>query len=114
MLSLITGTPKHVLEIGCASGQTLAYLKERGAELTVGVEYSPDVAERARNRGVDHVIVGDVETLDLNFEENTFDVILAGHVLEHLVDPWSVLRKLWKLLKPQGRLIGALPNVRHH
>lgn len=114
MLSLIPGTPKRVLEIGCASGQTLAYLKERGTELTVGVEYSSEVAERARSRGIDRVIVGDVENLDLDFDENMFDVILAGHVLEHLVNPWTVLGKLRALLKPGGRLVGALPNVRHH
>lgn len=115
MLSLIKDTPKRVLEIGCASGQTLAYLKERGAELTVGVEYSPEVAERARSRnGVDRVIAGNVETIDLDFEENSFDLILVGHVLEHLVDPWTVLRRLRALLKPQGRLVGALPNVRHY
>lgn len=114
MLSLIPETPKRVLEIGCASGQTLAYLKERGAELTVGVEYSPEVAERARSRGIDHVLVGDVESIDIGFEKNSFDVILAGHVLEHLVDPWSLLRRLHALLKPDGRLVGALPNIRHH
>lgn len=114
LLSLIKGTPKHVLEVGCAGGQTLAYLKDRGAEFAVGIECSPDVADIARKRGVDQVIVGDIESLDLGFPEESFDLIVAGHVLEHLADPWKVLRKLRTLLRTGGQIVGALPNVRHH
>jgi len=114
MLSLITGTPKRVLEIGCASGQTLNYLKERGAEYTAGVERSPEAAALARARALSRVIVGDIETLDLDLEPASFDLLIAGHVLEHLTDPWQTLRKLRQLLKNRGQLVGALPNVRHH
>jgi len=114
MLSLIQGTPKRVLEVGCASGQTLAYLKERGAEYTVGVEYSAEVASEAKSRSLDRIIVGDVEKLDLDFDLGTFDLLIVSHVLEHLVDPWTVLRKLKRLLRVGGQLVGALPNVRHY
>jgi spermidine synthase len=44
MLSLVRGNPKRVLEIGCASGHTMSYLRDHGAEHTIGVEYSPDAA----------------------------------------------------------------------
>jgi SAM-dependent methyltransferase len=114
MLSLVKGTPQRVLEIGCASGQTLAYLKEHGATYTVGIEYSSEVAESARNRGLDQVIAGNVETLDLQFEPNSFDLIIAGHVLEHLANPWTTLHKLIGYLRNDGQFVGALPNVRHH
>jgi SAM-dependent methyltransferase len=114
LLSLVKGTPKRVLEIGCASGQTLAYLKARGAEYTAGIECSPEVATLAKNRGADQIVTGDIENLDIPFDSHSFDLIIAGHVLEHLADPWSVLRKLLPLLKLDGQLVGALPNVRHH
>ena len=42
------------------------------------------------------------------------DLILALDVLEHLVDPWSVVRKLDRVLRPGGALIASIPNVRHH
>src|SRR5262249_50795120 len=41
------------------------------------------------------------------------DTILALDILEHLVDPWTVLEKLTALLKPGGRIVASIPNVRH-
>lgn len=114
MLSLVKGTPKRVLEIGCASGQTLAWFRERGAEQAVGVEYSREAAAMAEARGIGRIIVGDIERMDLDLEPASFDLLIAGHVLEHLADPWKTLRKLRDYLRPGGQLVGALPNVRHH
>ena len=114
LVSLTKGNPAHILEIGCAAGQTLAYYKKNGAKYVAGIEISPQVADIARTHTeIDRVIVGNIESLDLDFPQQFFDLIVAGHVLEHLVDPWAVLRKLNLLLKPQGQLIGALPNIRH-
>lgn len=114
MLSLVRGTPRRVLEVGCASGQTLAYMRERGAEFTVGVEHSTKAAALAAERGVTQVILGDIEHIDLDLEPCSFDLLIAGHVLEHLADPWAVLRRLRRLLRTGGQLVGALPNVRNY
>ncbi|MGH9733893.1 MAG: class I SAM-dependent methyltransferase [Candidatus Acidiferrales bacterium] len=113
MLSLIKGEPKRVLEVGCASGQTLNYMCERGAQFLVGIEYSPEIAALAQARGVARIIVGDVERLDLDLEPDSFDLVIAGHVLEHLADPWTVLRTLTGFLRPGGQVVAGLPNVRH-
>lgn len=114
LVSLAKSNPEYVLEIGCAAGQTLTYFKHRGAKYVAGVEISPEVATLANMRPeIDRVIVGNIETLHLDFPEQFFDLIVAGHVIEHLVDPWNTLRKLYSLLKPQGQLIGALPNIRN-
>jgi SAM-dependent methyltransferase len=102
------------MEIGCASGQTLAWLRERGAEQAVGVEYSREAAAMAEARGIGRIIVGDIERMDLDLEPASFELLIAGHVLEHLADPWKTLRKLRNYLRPGGQLVGALPNVRHH
>ncbi len=114
MLSLIKGVPRRVLEIGCAAGENLIFLKSRGSDFTVGVECSPEVAAFARTRGVDEVIIGDVEKVPLPYPLGSFDLIIASHVLEHLSDPWAMLTKLKPLLASGGQLVGALPNVRHH
>jgi SAM-dependent methyltransferase len=114
MLALVRGVPQRVLEIGCAGGQTLDYLKQRGAKYTIGIECSPAAASVAKDRGVDQIVVGDIEKLETPFEPASFDLILAGHVLEHLADPWTVLRRLANLLTDDGQLVGAIPNVRHH
>jgi SAM-dependent methyltransferase len=114
MLSLVRGTPQRVLEIGCASGQTLEFMHRLGAEYTVGIEYSPQAAAQAKTReGVNRVLVGDVERMYLDLELASFDLLIAGHVLEHLADPWRALRRLRTFLRPGGQLVAGLPNVRN-
>ena len=58
--------------------------------------------------------VGNVE--NWRFEDEiapaSLDLILCLDVLEHLVDPWSVVRRLSPLLAPGGRLIVSVPNIR--
>ncbi len=114
MLSLVKGTPHRVLEIGCAAGENLLYLKCRGTDFAAGIEYSPEAAQLARARGIDEIIVGDIEKIQLPYPPASFDLLITSHILEHLADPWTVLRKLKCLLARGGQLVGALPNVRHH
>ncbi len=114
ILNLVPSGCKKVLSIGCASGATESYLKkEMDIPLVVGVEANRDAAKTA-SMSLDQVIVGDVEQLDLPFEDGTFDLLLYADVLEHLVDPWSVLSKHSPLLRPGGYVIISLPNVRYY
>jgi SAM-dependent methyltransferase len=115
LLALADSVPMtRVLEIGCGAGETLRYLRQRGAQYTVGVEIRGDVAEVAKNGSqADVIIVGDIETLDLPFPAEHFDLVVASFVLEHVRDPWAVTRRLVSLLRPGGLLVGSLPNVRH-
>jgi SAM-dependent methyltransferase len=112
MLSLVRGNPKRILEIGCASGQTMEYMRDQGADFVVGIEYSPDAAAMAKARGIGNVIVGDIERMDVDLEPSSFDLLIAGHVLEHLADPWTALKRLRRFLRPGGQLVGGLPNIR--
>ncbi|HEY7095637.1 MAG TPA: class I SAM-dependent methyltransferase [Terriglobales bacterium] len=114
LLALIEKRPGRVLEIGCGRGLALQYLKRnRAADFVVGVELVPEVAAIARkNTELDLVLAGDVEQMELDFPAGYFDLIIASHVLEHLKDPWLFTRRLVRLLKSDGQLIGALPNVR--
>ncbi len=106
--------PQRVLEIGCGTGATLAALKKMGSRYLCGVEINDAAAEQARARGViDEVLVGDADSHLRRFEDGSFDLVVASHVLEHLNDPWATAREIHRVLAPQGRLIGAIPNVRH-
>ena len=110
---LPVSTPR-VLEIGCGGGGTLAWIKQSGrAQWTVGIELSAEAAAIARTR-VDDVRCGDANVLLAGFPEGTFDLVLCLDVLEHLVDPWAALSQIQTLLRPGGRIITSLPNVRHH
>lgn len=109
--------PAHagdVLELGCGGGATLAWLQQAGrARSTTGIELMPGAAAQARRR-VDRLLEGDVDSLLPSLQEERYDLVLCLDVLEHLVDPWATLGKVKRLLRPGGRLIVSLPNVRHY
>lgn len=102
-----------VLEVGCAEGRTGKRLKEDGkARVVVGIELHPDVALRAQEN-LDCVIQGNIEVIEIPEPFGKYNYILAGDVLEHLVDPWSALRKLKDSLAPNGKIIFSVPNIRN-
>jgi SAM-dependent methyltransferase len=109
---LLPGTTKRVLELGCGSGATLKWLRaQRPVEYAVGIEMSPEASRRAASV-FDLVLTNNVETMEL--PDGGFDLILALDVLEHLVDPWTIVRRLHGLLAPGGVIIASLPNVGHY
>lgn len=116
LVDLIPVGNHRILEIGCAEGLTGSELKKSGrASEVVGIEYVSDIAEIAKNN-LDHVLCGDIEMISFDtnlLKSQSFDYILCGDVLEHLKDPWSQVDRLEGLLKPGGRIIASLPNVRY-
>jgi 2-polyprenyl-3-methyl-5-hydroxy-6-metoxy-1,4-benzoquinol methylase len=109
--------PKHVarvLEVGCGTGNTLAYLKANGyCDWIGGVELFPDAIEEARCK-LDELYEGNIEHIKLQVDEGSIDVILCLDVLEHLVNPEKVVAYLHTLLAPGGIIVASIPNVRHY
>ncbi|GHT77277.1 hypothetical protein FACS1894130_01080 [Spirochaetia bacterium] len=97
-----------VLDIGCATGTLLETLKNRGWR-TLGVEISVPQAEYARrSRDLD------VRTLPLEenrFPGNSFNTVLASHLIEHLNDPASFVREVYRILLPGGHFFVTTPNI---
>ncbi|MBU0952198.1 MAG: class I SAM-dependent methyltransferase [Elusimicrobia bacterium] len=112
LISEIPCGPNRILDIGCGSGATGFALKQKGkASYVVGIEISDTMAKIAKNQ-IDIVILGNIEELQLDLQSEEFDFILLGDVLEHLINPWEVLNKIKNYLKPNGRIIASIPNVR--
>jgi methionine biosynthesis protein MetW len=109
--ALVPAGARRVLDLGCASGALGAALRERGAEV-VGIERDPEYAVDAAER-LDRVLNEDLETFEGWDGLGAFDVVIAGDVLEHLRDPWTVLRRAAALLPAGGTAIVSLPNVRY-
>lgn len=115
LLGLISDTSLgDVLDVGCANGATASVIKERFPGCTVtGIELDAQLAEQASGR-LDRVLHADalagLETLTA--EGKSFDLVLCGDVLEHLVDPWRALRLIRGLTR--GSVIVSLPNVAHY
>ncbi|MBI5849282.1 MAG: glycosyltransferase [Nitrospirae bacterium] len=106
-----------VLEIGCAGGATGKSLKEKMAiDSYVGIELSEEAAGIARQH-LDKVIVADIERTDLQkdhgLKHSDFDLLVVLDVLEHLYDPWDVLKELTDFIKPGGHIVVSLPNVQN-
>jgi trans-aconitate methyltransferase len=110
IVDLVPAGVRRVLDLGCSTGWLAGALKERGEVEVVGIEREPAYAAIAEKR-CDRVVVGDVE--DVPPDLGRFDCLVAADVLEHLVDPWTTLRRYAELLEPQGTAVVSLPNVAH-
>jgi len=110
---LDTGPESAVLELGCGAGGTgRAVLAAGKAGRYVGIELNPAAASAAAAI-VDEVIVGNVEELDLEPLEGSFDALIVSEVLEHLTDPWTTVTRLAACLKPGALVLASSPNVAH-
>lgn len=104
--------PLRLLEVGCGAGGTLAHIRQlRPQAWLAGVEVM-DLADNA------YVQLDQFERLDLEAQTpavapGSLDVLMCLDVLEHLREPGEVLRRLGRLLKPDGRLIVSLPNIQY-
>jgi 2-polyprenyl-3-methyl-5-hydroxy-6-metoxy-1,4-benzoquinol methylase len=117
MLPFIPETASVLLEVGCGSGAFAANLKkvrkEAGTPVDVwGVEMDADAAEQAA-RSLDKVLQGDVAAVLPELPAGHFDAVILNDVIEHVLDPESLLTSLRPLLKPGGHLVASLPNVRY-
>ncbi|MDI4632521.1 class I SAM-dependent methyltransferase [Pelomonas sp. V22] len=107
--------PLRALEIGCGAGANLVELKRRWPDCTMtGLELRPDAAQIAQASGaIDLVLQSNVLDERLSLDEGGFDLVILSHVLEHFAQPELVLERAQRWLAPGGRLLIALPNVRH-
>ncbi len=112
MLPLIKEGPNRVLDLGCASGRVGQRLLETGrAKELIGAEiFGPAAAEAAKI--YQKVYVVDVEESELPYVDH-FDYVICGDILEHLKDPYKVVRRISTMLKPGGSLLVCVPNVRN-
>ena len=104
------GRHRRVLDVGCGAGQVGAWLGARGASV-VGVEIDTPSASRAATT-YERVYNESIETA-LPKLEGPFDLIVCADVLEHLVDPWSVLAELRNLASEATVLAVSIPNIRY-
>lgn len=102
-----------ILEIGCGTGATGALaLKRQRAARYVGVELFEGAASAAREV-LSEVVVGDVEALEFDWQPAAFDALILSEVLEHLREPWTLLDRLSRFVRPGGLVLASSPNISH-
>jgi 2-polyprenyl-3-methyl-5-hydroxy-6-metoxy-1,4-benzoquinol methylase len=97
-----------LLDIGCSSGAFLSTMKNPAWQL-YGIEMEATTAEKAHAATGAEVFVGDVD--DAPFSPDSFDVITAFDLLEHVYRPKQFLRNVLSWLKPGGIFVAMLPNI---
>ncbi len=103
---------QRVLDVGCGAGDNAELLQagHPGCEI-FGITRSPAEAELARPK-MRFCWVADIEAeLPADVRATTFDAIIFSHVLEHLRDPGAVLNKFSRLVRNEGVVLIAVPNV---
>ncbi len=107
----LTGTNQDVLEVGCGEGFMASKIAAQGNRI-VGVDVLPapklaGVFDEYVSASLHHGLGDAMVQLD----RHRFDKILLMEVLEHLVDPESLLQDCRTLLKPNGELLISVPNI---
>ena len=113
LLEMIPTSAQQVLDVGCGAGALGESLKQRQTVEVWGIERDAAVAEIADER-LDRVLTGDAEQIAAEIAAGSFDCIVCGDVLEHMRQPEEFLKAARRWLKPEGKLIASIPNVRHH
>ena len=106
----------RLLDVGCGTGATTAAVRQaRDVAWSGGIEYLPSVAEQAQPL-FDQLWVGDaaLQPLEEVIAPASLDLVLCLDVLEHMVDPWAMVKRFGALLGPGGRLIVSVPNIRNY
>lgn len=104
------GQGQWVLDVGCGPGYLAKALAERGYEV-VGVDNDRQALERVR--GIcREVIEADLECWE-GPERRRFDYLVFADVLEHVRDPWRLIRSLLPVLNGRGTVVISIPNIAH-
>ena len=109
ILRLVKKLPKNirVLEVGCSAGPLLADLVRSGYQNIAGLDISENAIALARERGSKNVKVADGRAT--GYSSESFDVVIASDVLEHIDPPTDALAEWRRILAHGGTLIIFVP-----
>jgi phosphatidylethanolamine/phosphatidyl-N-methylethanolamine N-methyltransferase len=96
-----------VLEVGIGTGLSMAAYPSH-CEVT-GIDLASDMLERAREKadenGWRHFRLLEMDALNLEFPDNTFDYVLSFHVISVVPDPVRMMREIHRVCKPEGTVV---------
>lgn len=105
-LKPLEGTYATVLDFGCGNGTAVTQYLSSLFLRVVGVEHDPDCLEYSKRT----LPCVQVYSTMLALEPESFEAIICSDVLEHLLYPVTTLLAFGELLKPNGFIIGSIPN----
>lgn len=106
-LHYLAGKKGRLLDVGCGNGATVAGASQMGWDAQ-GLDTDPMAVSASRRRGV-NAHLGSLT--ELSFDDDSFDLILSHHVIEHVHEPLDMLREMRRTLRPGGTLAVITPNA---
>lgn len=106
--TLVGGPDLRVLDLGCRTGALTQHYASGNS--VVGVDVDRAALEQAAARLGIETVWADVEE-ELPFPDASFDVVVAGELLEHLAEPAAAVAHVQRVLRPGGRFVGSVPNA---
>ena len=105
----LIGKGKSILEVGCRAGNLTQHYAE--GNRVVGVDIDRNALKLFEERlGLSgHWL--DLDSERLPFDSNSFDLVVFSEVMEHLRFPQSALAEIHRVLRPEGSLVGSVPNA---
>lgn len=97
----------HLLEIGCSGGLLIRQLQQDGYKHVTGIDISEAAIRQCASCGITGVHLMDAQ--NPSFPPESFDLITASDVLEHLADAPGALTAWLRLLRPGGRVVVFVP-----
>ena len=115
IINLVPDSVRKILDVGCSVGSLGEQLKQKFGAEVVGIEVDEQMAKVAKER-LDRVILGDLDKINLEdyLPPNYFDCIIFADILEHLKNPWDLLKSATSFLSDEGLIIASIPNIRHY
>lgn len=109
MLKILT-PESEMLDLGAGAG-IICQMNFRGlARRVCGIDLDPRIL--TKNRFLDEALQGSAEAIP--YPSNTFDLVLANNVMEHIEHPYRVYHEIYRVLKPGGRFLFKTPNKWHY
>ena len=108
LLPLIGGRPRRIADLGCGTGTLSVLLAAEGGHSVSGVDVSPEMVRRAREKGegvFPQPVFTVADAAQPPLTARSFDVVLSRHVLWAMPDPAAALQNWIDLLTPTGVLL---------
>ena len=99
---------RDVLEVGCGTGLILERIAPM-ARTATGVDLSPGMLERARERGLE---VHEGNATELPFEDDSFDTVVCFKVIANVEDVEKALREMARVVRPGGHVVCEFYNTK--
>ena len=104
----ISWKSKSVLDVGCGTGNFAHLAAKNGASRVLGIDYAPEAIVIAKNIHKHPNLKFDA--LNVRQIKEKFDVIVSIGTLEHMDEPYKILKKFKSQLNPHGKIIVTTPN----